>query len=338
LLTLNLGPTFSFADESSSKLEIRKFRFSRNTRKNFERLVIEFSEKGSGAKPSLRTVPLNGGNEATVEIGETALVGAIPEALINDSYVARSSFLGPISINTDGPVSGFTIRTFLKQSVAVDAFWLEHPARLVLDVFPANSPRVDGRPPIQEERPRKPASTNHGGDHNINSEIVCYPLSSAVSATVGFASKNSDLSSMSIDATTPPAGTGPEPVICFLAASRVMASITYKPKNMNYVQWEGFPNSGFGARNNASTPYGGFGTGPGGILPKPGAAPPGAVVIPDVPPGKTPLGKPLLNPSSITRLPNGAAVNKIPSFSEAAPTPTGPKPGLSPSTLLPPMK
>ena len=139
ILTVALAPTLARAgkDEELAKFEIRKFRFRRHNTKNFERLVIQFTGKNqAGPKPSVKIIAPTTGKEATIEIGNANLVGAIPEALINDSYVSRSHFLGPVSINTDGPEAGFTIRTFLKAPVGVDAFWLEHPDRLVLDVFP----------------------------------------------------------------------------------------------------------------------------------------------------------------------------------------------------------
>lgn len=264
-------------DESGpdSKLEIKKFRFRRHNRKNFERLVIEFVQKGGGGVPDVKTNASMSGKEATILFERALLVGSIPEALINDSYVAKSRFLGPISINTDGPTPGFTIRTFLKEPVGVDAFWLNHPARLVLDVFPSDSPRVEGRVPEgQEERgvaSYRGRSTQ--SQENPNS-IVCYPVSAAVSATVTFHPQSVPSSAaFGMDPLSFGGGGhgGPEPVICFMASSRVVPSVAYKPKSMefsSYVPWEGFQRPG--AAPQAGPPTSLFPPTP----PAPGAPPP----------------------------------------------------------------
>ncbi len=334
-LSMALVSTSGWAtpDEGAfAKFEIKKFRFRRNSGKNFERLVIEFAKKSGNSRPVVRIDAPNTGKDATIEIDQASLVGAIPEALINDSYVPRSHFLGPVSINTDGPSSGFTIRTFLKSPVSVDAFWLDHPARLVLDVFPANSPRVAGRVP--EPSDRSIASTKAG--ESEDGPIVCYPVSSAVSAQVMFHAKDFPGSPFGVE-TISPQTPGPEPVICFMASSRVVPSVSYRPKTLDqqsFVQWEG--NFGRTPSSEGGGLFGGANAFPAPIppavpqVPAPPTPPKaGGLVVPDITPGRTPLGAPLVNPATIQRLPGNMVPQKLPSLNAIVPGPTMP--------VLPPM-
>src|SRR5687768_6859128 len=98
---------------SNLEFEIKSYRFNHHENLNFERLVLEFKTKGHLAQiPSVRAVPSSSGKETVIHVGKIVLVGAIPEASINDSYTRKSSFIGPVSLNTDTG-SGFSIRTFL---------------------------------------------------------------------------------------------------------------------------------------------------------------------------------------------------------------------------------
>lgn len=358
----------AFAQDAKTmpRVEIKKFRFRRHNKKNFERLVIEFSSKDQGGAPQITTLPSSNGKEASIQIERVALVGAIPESLINDSYVAKSKFLGPVSINTDGPVKGFVIRTFLKEPVGVDAFWLEHPGRLVLDVFPANSARVEGRVPESEFREiahiRPPAETKVAKEDP--SGIVCYPLNAAVSATVSFHSKMTSGPGGQVDALpfalASGGSPGAEPVICFLSSSQVVAQVAFKPKSFdpnNYVQWEPRPaNNGGSLFSMPALPPPPSPT-TGGLPPVPpmpgptGATPPlppqgalkggsGGVVVSNITPGRTPLGSPLVSPSEVTRLPASPPPPKLPSFGDTPPASANPSGGTAPTTssLLPPVK
>lgn len=341
------------------RLEIKKFRFKRHSKKNFERLVVEFSSKGGYANPNLRTDTPVSGREATVFLDNVALVGAIPEVLINESYVPKSKLLGPVSINTDGPTPGFSVRTFLKEPVGFDAFWLASPPRLVLDVFPANSPRVDNRIPVgYEERDLARVKPEHSSPKKPEDDIVCYPISSAVSATVSFHPSTMPSPALQPEGSLFAQPGATEAVICFLASSRVTASVAYKPKALevpNYVQWD--PRGGNqlqqrpgmgGASMFGSAPPNANGMAPGArppaSVPAPpigGAKPPlpptskgpASLVVPDVSPGKTPLGSPLQNPTSVQRLPSYPPPAKLPAGGAKTPPP-----GLASGGLLPPLK
>lgn len=233
-MVLMLGislPQSASAAGSIPKLEIKKFRFSRHKKRNFERLVIEFAVKEHrGTAPEVKVMP-NDGREANI-IVDAYLVGAIPEALINDSYVPKSEFLGPVSINTDGPGAGFNIRAFMKDKVASDAFWMEKPSRLIIDAFPENSPRSSGREEPQYSQ-RNVASQPQAVEAQMP-PIVCFPVTAQVSASVDFSprgiSSPDNVGYMTFAAKQQwPSGT-PEPVVCYLASAQVVPAVTYKLK------------------------------------------------------------------------------------------------------------
>jgi hypothetical protein len=254
------------SDVSTTKLEVKKFRFGGRHKKHSERLVVEFIEKEVGKnKPTLKIVPNSSGKEATLYIDQATLVGAIPEALINDSYVSRSKYLGPVSINTEGGGTGFSVRTFLKQAVTLDAYLLEHPMRLVLDVSPLDAAVTQEDLVSAAERnvASVPQSTNSGKksrkatltDENGN-KIVCYPASKQVIATVDFYSPANIARASQLDAaklanleTVLASGQkSVETAICFPADSQLSPNITYQPKineAVTYVQPEA---GGFGQK------------------------------------------------------------------------------------------
>ena len=352
----------SAAPDDAPRYEIRKFRFRSHKHKDFERLVVEFKQKGSPSNeiPNVRIDGGTTGKEANIIIEQATLVGAIPEALINDSYVTKSDFLGPISINTDGPTTGFSLRTFLKEPVSVDAFWLNNPSRLVLDVFPSNSPRVAARVPDPEPAPvrRKLASlraSSQGSDWKESNpnEIVCYPVSAAVSASVNFTPRNPSAQQFSAVELVAPNGQmqarGPEPVVCFLASAQVVASVAFQTKMkspMGYTQWGGSFDSSqgslFGASSVPAKPFAPAALAPRGPASAPppvavGPKPPG-LVVPDITPGRTPLGAPLQAPGSIGRMPGSSAAPsaKFPAFGSFG-APSGGQNALS-NPLAPPTK
>jgi hypothetical protein len=132
LLAIALVASFGLAD--TGKYEISKYRFSKKSGKSGERLVIEFSTKNKGSKPQVKTQFNSSNKSVAVHIDNASLMGAIPEAMINDTYLPKSNYLGNLNINTDDKES-FHLKVALKNSVKdVDAFWLDSPARLVLDI------------------------------------------------------------------------------------------------------------------------------------------------------------------------------------------------------------
>lgn len=332
-------------DESNvSKVEIKKFRFRKSHKKNFERLVIEFSSKSKWAgAPIIKAAPSATGRESEVLLEKINLIGAIPEALINDSYVPKSKFLGPVSINTDSPQDGFHIRAFLKQPVRLDAFWLENPKRLVVDAFPANSPRMEGRlswEDMDDSRPSRSYASENAVQKKDDNSIVCYPIASAVSATVTFSpaalgSSNQPILDPALLMNGAVPGKGPEPVICFLANAQVTPNVAYKSRGYDmsqFYQWQpgGNGNGNGNFQNGQNNGFGGsslFGGGGafGGFQNKPGGP---NIVVTDVPPGRTPLGTPLTNPNQVQRLPSSLSPAKLPGSGDLGAGAPATPPGL----------
>jgi len=211
LLLLTLFGALAFGNAPAQKgegsnpnLEIAKFRFKHHKKHNFERLVLEFKtkERHIGA-PKIELTPSQNNLEAAINISGVTLIGAIPESPINDSYQNKSQFFGPIAINIDNPSVGFSVRASLrKPHTFVDAFWLQYPNRLVIDVFPANSLRTAGPNIVNEvatmkipqNGDRQPAS--HSGSQTFSSpgkpKVLCFPNHSAVNLSVGFQNRTGD--------------------------------------------------------------------------------------------------------------------------------------------------
>ncbi len=125
------------------------------------------------------------GKYANISLENVALVGAIPEAAIQDAYLYKSQYIGPVTINTDDPSAPVTMKVLFKRNnINAEAFWLNGPARLVLDVFPNYSPRAMGR---QDSR-RQVTSFREVSERNSGivgftlgkslEPVVCYPVSS----------------------------------------------------------------------------------------------------------------------------------------------------------------
>lgn len=184
ILAFTLLPRAGWSS-NGSQIQIKKFRFHQHLGADFERLVLEFTQKGAGL-PNVRVLPLQNGKEASLNIGEATLIGAIPEATINDSYSKTSRYIGPISINNDNPSLGFTIRTFVKNpTVSIDAFWLKSPTRLIVDVYPKGSLRANGPDVLKHSASRRLASTKKGG-LAPNRNVICFFTAAQVHASLGF--------------------------------------------------------------------------------------------------------------------------------------------------------
>lgn len=209
---------------TAKQLEIRKFRFSKHKSFEFERLVIEFRTKtGGNDAPLVKLVTGAGPTEASVVVNQVELVGAIPEAAINDSYDSKSEFLGPISINTDDPNRDVAVRVFVRDpKLKVDAFWLNAPARLVVDAYPEDSARSRrGRFVAQRSPSRGLASVDS------ENEVICYPAASQLVATVRFfqnQEKRPDDHGYTHFGSSNPNG----PIVCFPAKARVVADVGFQ--------------------------------------------------------------------------------------------------------------
>lgn len=217
-------------------LEIRKYRFSRHTDRGFERLVIEFDHLGTdGTKPDLKTESLN--HEAKITVGSAHLSGVIPESEINRSYLTNSRLLGAISISAEK--SSFRVVTSLKKSATVEAFWLEKPARLVVDVFPVDRAAFNAtsRRRVASNTPKPASVTTH---ESTTGDVYCFPAGTQLQATVGFGKKEAagaELAGTGNGADTLGIGTtgtgngldGSEnSIVCFPSTARLLPQISFK--------------------------------------------------------------------------------------------------------------
>jgi len=256
-LTLN---TLFASGDPQAEFQIKKFRFNRHLKLGFERLVLEFSSKGgSKESPTIRLVPDNLGKETTIHVSKASLVGAIPESSINEAYTKKSQYFGPISINTD-TTAGFEVRTFTKQSRSiVDAFWLQNPPRLIVDVFPKDSDRAMGPNVVQKRstasvavEPSHPAE-QHGHPSSVPAKsgkdwtemekpgddaILCFPANAQVRANIGFekgVGRAGTNVAEGIDNTFGAAAAGtPDTIVCYPKGAQVTPLLKFQPEANGY--------------------------------------------------------------------------------------------------------
>lgn len=228
LLSFTLYSVFAAAT-GETELQIKKFRFNRHVKLGFERLVIEFENKSpTKNSPIIRLVPNTNGKETTVHINQASLVGAIPESSINDSYVKKSQYFGPVSINSDAS-TGFEIRTFIKQSHSiVDAFWLDKPSRLIVDVFPKSSDRAQG-PNIVLKRT---TASETGKSETRKSETGKSETGKAESKKSNSEEKSEGIKEATVTEGATPEWTkmekpSDESILCFPAHTQVKANIAF---------------------------------------------------------------------------------------------------------------
>lgn len=261
LVCLTLTSLFA-AGEGEAELQIKKFRFNRHSKLGFERLVIEFDSKSQGKEvPVIRLVPDKLGKETTVHVGKAALVGAIPEASINESYSQKSQYFGPVSINTDTN-SGFDVKTYIKQSHSlVDAFWLQNPSRLIVDVFPKDSDRALG-PNVVTQRTTASASEKTSEAKMPKAEkakegkksekmapewtkmekpedelVLCFPANTQVKANIGFekGTNRAGFVPQSIDSTFSTASAPVQDnIVCYPRGAQVTPLLKFQPSENSF--------------------------------------------------------------------------------------------------------
>lgn len=200
-------------------LEVDHYRFGTHAGSQYERLVIEFNQtRGLGLEPDVKIEPLptSGFN---VTLKSTNWNGAIPESEMNDSYQRKSRYLGPLAVSTDDPNEVSITVSVKKPKMKLSSFWLNAPPRLVIDVFPLNSPRAsmnlgstvagkgmplrdmdsDGIAPTVKDRisatvPVQAGTVAERVERNVASmpdygkyeRIICFPATSQLKATVTF--------------------------------------------------------------------------------------------------------------------------------------------------------
>ncbi|NBT59444.1 hypothetical protein EBT16_11735, partial [bacterium] len=146
---------------------------------------------------------------------------------INESLQKIRKWLGPLSINSDMPKNGFSLRTLLKNPEAqVDAFWLAQPTRLVVDVYPKNSPRANSRNLL--EMNREFASEKRKSQAKSRESIYCFPSTAKMGASVAFAPwKGSNLVPLDVKDSAAAKDEMKEGVVCYPAQSRLHPQVSF---------------------------------------------------------------------------------------------------------------
>lgn len=306
-----------------AELEISGFRFGEHSISQFERLVLEFKNRSSSKMPpSVKLVPHPSGKETTIYLENGNLVGAIPEAAINDSYAKESKYLGPLSINMDNPALGASLRVFHKgQDLKLDAFWLQKPDRLVVDAYPEHSPRSKGRGvQLGGGASRSVASTKKSNKVKRapligNNPVICFPANSRLQAKVTFEPKEPLIFERSVDvehtySEIQKIGS----VVCYPRDAQVVAAIGFQSSanesgapTMSSTESPA-PGGLSGLGNRSAGGFGGFGGGsPGAALPPLLKAAPNSPPPSLLPQGSNGVGLAPRAPTSLGQFSRGGA-------------------------------
>lgn len=223
---------------AAPRLEIRKYRFFHDTRLQRERLVLEFERRDfyHESKPRVTFEALSS-QEIIVRLENAVLMGAIPESLINDSYVHQSKFMGPISMDDRSMSSGLAMKMNLKDfDLGYKAEWLSSPARLVIDVFPKTGPAAKNLA-LGEGRSRHPKSLRVERKNTLSSfgDFLCFPAKSKVGLAVVFQAGNQaaeDLQKFRVNIDGSNIGLetqmDQESIVCYPKTAQVKASLSFQ--------------------------------------------------------------------------------------------------------------
>jgi len=236
----------SVSSFAQTELMMKKFRFRKHASANFERLVLEFSGPSVQEDVEVKTNTVGSDKDISLLVKNAQLVGAVPESTINESLQGTRKWMGPLSINTDVPKNGFSLRTLLKTSEAqVDAFWLSQPTRLVVDVFPKSSPRASSRNLLEANRGvasanEKHSSTEkkaHKADAKSPEPIFCFPSTSKMSASVAYNPWKGS-SSIPLEVKDPSLAKNEmnEGIVCYPAQSRVHPQVNFTTGGVEQAQ------------------------------------------------------------------------------------------------------
>lgn len=228
LLALSVGTPALAADNAKpdTSFHIQKYRFRSHSAENFERFVLEFKRSGNDRKAPKVKVALDAkSGEASIQVDGCQLSGEIPEASMNDAYSTQSKYLGRISVNADNPKMVVFKAALKDPTASLDAFWLEHPSRLVVDVFPKSSPRASG--PQVLRGGRAVASVHH---HSASGEgkngFLCFPSSAQVN---GVAKEDA---SIRIDTAAIQSHAQEQGIYCYPKSTQLHAKVVYEPPSV----------------------------------------------------------------------------------------------------------
>ncbi|MFM8269668.1 MAG: hypothetical protein ACKN9V_05705 [Pseudomonadota bacterium] len=221
---------------AQTELTMKKFRFTKHSSANFERLVLEFSGPEVKEDVEIKESMVGADKDISIAFRNAQLVGAVPENTLNESLKGSRKWFGPLSFSMDMPKNGFSLRTLLNNPEAkVDAFWLANPTRLVVDVFAQNSPRANSRDVLEAKRsvashPKaKPMPQRLNEKAPTQSEpIFCFPSSAKMSAAVAYSPwKGSSTIPMEVKDPSSAQNDMQEGIVCYPAQSRVHPQINF---------------------------------------------------------------------------------------------------------------
>ncbi len=228
-LSLTAKAAESTKMEEAPAYEIHKYRFNPKKKGGAERFVIQFKEKGSPiGLPEVKVVK-DSATEAMIEVKNAPLVGAIPEAAMSDSVVKKSRFVNQITMNTDSPAGGFSLRSGLKTEAVVKASWATKPSRLVIDISGDTKTADRGEPHFGHLRPRPSMTVAHGDG---NEEYLCFPSNAQVGLSVTFQPKKpkDEIPNVRIDldaAQAAAADSSSDAIVCYPSSAQVFATISF---------------------------------------------------------------------------------------------------------------
>lgn len=331
------APVQAESDAATAQLEINQHRFSRHAG-GYDRLVLEFTRKDSNPVAPQIHADQNATGGWNISVENATLLGAIPESMINDSFKNKSRFLGEVSVNADSP-RGFTVTANLKSGRGkhIESFWLDAPARLVIDSYgsvghvaekreSASVAVAPGQKPVIEREAKFPGFAH----------LICFPATSRVGLTVVFQPEategdqmqNYRINTDGIGGSTQPSA---DAINCYPKKSQIKAALSYEDHKPAAFQSQGktfftpLP-PGFSGATGGVSPLAAITPSP---LPGVGSARPLAALPPGITP--PPIGQAPMPSAGMALAPTSpsAPTNLLP-FS----TPT--VPGAKPPTLAMP--
>jgi hypothetical protein len=229
------APVFAEAEPATGQLEINQYRFSRHAG-SYDRLVLEFNRKDATSNQPQVRVEQTGG-AWNISVDNASLLGAIPESLINDSFKKKSRYLSEVTVNADSARS-FVVAAKLKPGSGnhIEAFWLNAPARLVIDSYGEQKHAVEKREAASvhvEPKPEPKVEIERQAKFPGFAHLSCFPATSRVGLTVVFQPdategdqmQNYRINTDGIGGSTQPAA---DAIHCYPKKSQIKAELSYE--------------------------------------------------------------------------------------------------------------
>lgn len=235
------GQLLAGPPKSPTQMGMKTFRFQAHKSFSFDRLVFEFTRPDATVRPpSVKTQ--SNGRSVKIVVENTTVMSPISENAVNESFHSRGKFLGTISFNQDE--RNFTVGANLRDANYIaDAFWLDNPGRLVIDVFPSHSPRASGPaileqastksfrtqrvPASKEEKPREEKVLRF----DRKDRFVCFARDAKTDGTVSYEEKYGKKFAKIeiIDPKEFEKTDNVSNVVCFPKNSRIRGPVAFKP-------------------------------------------------------------------------------------------------------------